>query len=1210
MKETLKRKILFYPALTLGLVILNYAGALLGRMLSISPLNVAPFWPPAGIAMASLFLFGPKALPPTWLGFFLLNLAFFGNSPQPDSASNEIINCLWITTASCAQAWAGYALSRKLLDYRLTEWNPQVFIKMLFLCGPLACVIGATGGTTSVFQTGNLPWVMYWPTWITWWFGDTIGVLTVGSLLLLGLRQWRKPGKLHTSANQRYLWYTLSGFILVFSLGAAIWGWWTLRNYAEFENQTRFNRLAAKIEAEIQSRLLSYQDVLHGAAGHMNASQYVSSQEWSRYTKALNLSKRFPGVIGVGYIAYVPQAKRQNYLHEIRQKEMSGFDLRQLNPSDADNFIIQYIEPYARNRAAIGLDIGSEPRRRSAAEQAKDSGAASVTNIIQLVQDNRKQPGFLLLLPVYEQGSIPLTVTQRRQQLKGWVYAPLIGKYIFQGITPDRKDEMFFRVYDGTLTPANLIYDELPGYPDFRGQYSLTHEIEFAGKRWIIVWKSTQSFQAGVLNQEASLILIGGLLLSILLASLLLPLNSMRDRAIHLALQVSEELEIKNRQLRTELQEKQQAISRFQGMVFVAVDAIVSIDTNSRVILWNPAAEKMFGYREEEIMGRSVLETIVPTSYRSQHEEGLKRYLKTGQSLLVNQTLEMLAQRKNGEVFPVEISIFPSGTKDNMEFTAMLRDITVRTQARRELQESERKFRAAMDHAAIGMAMLSPEGRWLKANNALCQIFGYTEEELLQTDFRAQTHPDDIDLSNEGVRRLFAKEIETFQLEKRYIHRDGNIIWAQLNTALVWSEKGEPLYYISQIQDITRRKQMESQLQNALAQAQESNRLKSEFLANMSHEIRTPMNGILGMTEIVLDTELNEEQRHCLQMAYTSGQNLMTIINDILDFSKIEAGKMDLEMLPFHLRTSLEETLFPFVQQAVSKGLILESIIQKEVPDILVGDSTRLRQVLNNLLGNAIKFTQEGRVSVEVDSRSKPGQRVELHFRVSDTGIGLTTEQQQRIFAPFCQADGSTSRRYGGTGLGLSICAKLVSLMGGTIWLESEAGQGSSFHFTVTMSSQHLPHLKNSVPELNLASPDEKKGRAPVPANGKKLLLVEDNEINLAVAREMLEPAGYAIRHAGNGLEALSLFQSEPFDLVLMDLNLPEMDGYTTTGLIREYEHTRGKSVPIIAITAKAIPGEKERCLGAGLNDYLRKPFRKEELLTLINRYLCPPSNV
>lgn len=1202
MKEVFQRKILFYPALTLGLVILNYAGALLGHLLSVPPLNVSPFWPPAGIAMASLFLFGLRALPATWLGFFLLNLAFFGNSAQPRLANDAIINCFWITTASCAQAWAGYTLSRKRLDYRLTEWNPKVFIKMLSLCGPLACLIGATGGTTSAFLTGNLPWAMYASTWITWWFGDTVGVLVVGSLLLLILRQWKNPVKFDTSANHRYLWYTLSSFILAFSLGASIWGWWTLRNYAEFESQTRFNRLATKVEAEIEDRLLSYQDVLQGASGHVNASNYVSLKEWGHYTRALNLPERFPGVMGIGYVAYVPPSKRQNYLREIRRKEMSGFDLKQLSPSDTDSFVIQYLEPYAPNRTAIGLDIGSESRRRSAAESARDSGAASITNIIQLVQDHQKQPGFLLLLPVYKQGTTPLTVTQRRQQLRGWVYAPIIGKHIFQSIMPDRKNEAFFRIYDGTLAPSNLIYDEQPGYPDFRGQYHLIHEIKFADKRWIIVWKSTQSFQPAELNQQASLVLIGGLFLSILLASLLFTLNSMRDRAIHLALQVSGELEIKNRQLQTELQEKQQAISRFQSMVSVAVDAIVSIDTDSRVILWNPAAEKMFGYQEEEIIGKSIRDTIVPKSYRLQHAEGFKRYLRTGQSLLLNQTIEMNVQRKNGEVFPVEISIFPSGTKDKMEFTAMLRDITVRTQARRELQESERKFRAAMDHAAIGMAMLSPEGRWLKVNTALCQILGYSEADLLKMDFRALTHPDDIDLSSENIQRLFAKEIETFQMEKRYIHRNGNIIWAQLNTALVWNEKGEPLYYISQIQDITQRKQMESQLQNALAQAQESNRLKSEFLANMSHEIRTPMNGILGMTEIVLDTELNEEQQHCLQMAYTSGQNLMTIINDILDFSKIEAGKMELEMLPFRLRASLEETLFPFVRQAIGKGLTLKCTIQEEVPDILIGDSTRLQQILNNLIGNAIKFTHEGCISIAVNSQPKQDQQIELHFRISDTGIGLTDEQQRRIFAPFCQADGSTSRRYGGTGLGLSICAKLVSLMGGEIWLESEAEQGSSFHFTVIMSSQPSPYLKNSVPEVNLASTAKKTVREVVPPNEKKLLLVEDNEINLAVVREMLEPAGYFIRYAENGLEALNLFHSEPFDLVLMDLNLPEMDGYTTAGLIRE--HTQGKSVPIIAITAKAVQGERERCLEAGLDDYLCKPFRKEELLTLIKHYL------
>lgn len=1036
-----------FLTLTLGLILLNYYGAVLGRIFCIQPLNVTPLWPPSGIAVAALFLYGFRTVPGIWLGFLILNLAFFWNTHHT-LHPNEVLACTLVASGSLLQALAGYWASRKYLNYSLEWWQPATFLKMLLICGPIACLIGATLGTSSFALTGNLPWNMYDSTWITWWFGDSVGVLMVTGLLLCAIQQWRIDDDLTPEPHRRYLWYTLSIFILVFALTASIWAWLTLRNHAEFENHTRFQQMAFDTEADIKRRLLSYQDALQGAAGYINGSKYISLKEWMYFTHALNLPERYPGIRGLGYVAYVPEASKKKYLQTIRQNEIHDFQIHQITPVSGDAFVIQYIGPTIRNKAAIGLDLRSEKKRRLAAELSRDTGKAHITGVIQLIQDPQNRAGFLLLLPVYQGGAIPKTVTERREQLKGWVYAPFIGKHIFQGFTPKKNSEAFFQIYDGAITPQNLIYAEKPNYPNFRGQYQLIHEFDFADRKWSIVWKSTQAFKTDDANLESSWVLIAGLILSFLLGILLFTLNTMRDRAVKLAERATDKLAEKNLQLQNELEEKQKAVNRYQSMVSVAVDAIISIDQNSLITLWNPAAEQMFQYRAAEVVGQSIVDTIVPQSHQFEYLQSLSKFVATGKPDAMNQTLELFARRKNDEIFPIEISVFQSDFGVKTEFTAIIRDITTRAHHRQELQESEKKFRTAMDSAAIGMALLNPEGRWLQVNPALCQILGYTKTELLDTDFQSLTHPDDLNAGLSRAKALFRKEVESFQIEKRYIHKNGGIIWTQLNTTLVWDNENKPLYYISQIQDITQRKQMELELQNALLKAEESNRLKSEFLANMSHEIRTPMNGILGMTELVLDTELNEEQRHCLKMAYESGYNLLGIINDILDFSKIEARKMELEILPFTLRDSLDTILFPFIQQANSKGLILESEVAADIPEKMAGDLTRLRQVINNVIGNAIKFTETGKIRLTIELESQDPHQLTLHWLVQDTGIGLTAEEQERIFAPFCQADGSTSRRYGGTGLGLSICSKLLALMGGTIWVESKPGQGASFHFT------------------------------------------------------------------------------------------------------------------------------------------------------------------
>lgn len=643
--------------------------------------------------------------------------------------------------------------------------------------------------------------------------------------------------------------------------------------------------------------------------------------------------------------------------------------------------------------------------------------------------------------------------------------------------------------------------------------------------------------------------------------------------------------------------------SRLEAIFKNAPVGMIFVNRENRIVDINDIGAVMLGEVENSIVGKLLCDVTYCYKKETEHskccfqcdlEKNINLAFNTKDSHNEIEFKQELKGRFGIYEKWFKASISTMEIKHEAFALVILEDITARKQIANDLSDNEKRLRLITDNMLDLITQVDQNGIIIYATPSHHSILGYHFEDVVGKPLMDFVYNEDRPAAQaQFVRRL--KTGENFTSEMRIMTKDGNYLWMEATGNVVVDEVyGTSILYVSR--DTTFRKQAEYESLKAKEQAIEANRSKSQFLANMSHEIRTPLNGIIGMTNLTIMSDINSEQKENLVMVKSSAITLLNIINDILDFSKLEAGKVAIEKIRFNLADSVERIVKPLKVQAMEKGIDLDLKIYEDVPEYVHGDPVRISQVLSNLITNALKFTSKGGVLIEVKTQSTKKDLAQITFSVQDSGIGISEEDLGKIFMSFSQADGSITRRYGGTGLGLSISKMLVGLMGGALEVNSQLNYGSNFHFTIPLKIAQTLIGNNGLEE----------DMDYVPAVNFKLniLVCEDERINQKLFKRLLAKQGHEVEIAENGIQAIEILKHRSFDLILMDIQMPIMDGLSTLSVIR---NELKMNVPVIAVTAYALKGDREKFLVAGMNEYISKPINIREFYEKIERLGTKP---
>lgn len=633
------------------------------------------------------------------------------------------------------------------------------------------------------------------------------------------------------------------------------------------------------------------------------------------------------------------------------------------------------------------------------------------------------------------------------------------------------------------------------------------------------------------------------------------------------------------------------------------VDGVIVIDSSGIISYFNPSAERIFGYKAEEAMGKNI-NIFMPEPYSKEHDGYIHSYLQTGMAKMIGIGREVYGKRKDGSVFPMYLAVNRVSSENQVSFVGIVQDITEQKEIDKVLHTSQAIYSEIFNNSpdAIFLLDVMPGERFriVMVNPINYNLTGLAPEKTFGRMLDEFIPPEMYPSVKQNYLDCIKAGKQTEYNESVVINGEDYVFHTTLTP--IKNSHEEVVRILGVSRDITERDKAEAELKQAKNEAEFANKAKSNFLAVMSHEIRTPMNAIIGMADLLSDTKLSKEQEEYVEIFQKSGEHLLGLINDILDLSKIESGHMDMENINFDLTKVAQKALDIMDVKAKSKKIGLEYEIAEDVPISLQGDPNRLSQILLNLIGNAIKFTHHGKVSLLIKKKSQEEEKVELLFEVKDTGIGIPANRIESIFNVFTQVDSSTTRQYGGTGLGLTISQKLAELMDGKIWVESKVGKGSSFFFTINLRQSEKPVESEIINPIQAEQKHEEQHHG---KKEKKILVVDDSEDNRQLIRLYLKRSPYQLDIAENGEEAIEKYKNKKYDLILMDIQMPVMDGYRATAIIRDLEHEQGQNpTPIIALTAHAFKEDEERSMSAGCTGHLTKPIKKATLIDMIEKHI------
>ncbi len=964
--------------------------------------------------------------------------------------------------------------------------------------------------------------------------------------------------------------------------------------------RARFEAESRELADAIVARFGLYEYGLRGARGVIqNAGENgLSVPAFRRYLLSRDLGREFPGARGFGFIHRWPAGAPRAGVREIE-------------PHQGERFIIELVEPIETNREAVGLDIASEPSRRMAALAAVRSGRATMTAPITLVQARQaQQRSFLALLPVYRPDLPTDTPAAREAAAFGWAYAPLVTDEVLHGL-PLRAAHIALTLTDITETEhateffSTLALGEAPRADALR---QALLRVPF-GRSWSIQTEARPGYAAQFGLLAPRVVGWTGALVTVLLTALHWAWLALRRRQRQTALREAaareahaQHLQELNAGLEERVLERTRSLADVEHFLRTVLDAVPSMISYWDSVQINRTANRAnLAWRRPQggtLVGRSAREVVGEATYavlRPRIQAVLRGEPQSFELTMPNPA--------TGEPRELHMRYLPDLRDGRVQgYYAVLDDVTDINRTRRSLeamlavQATERtRLQSILQGTNVGTWEWNIQTGECRFNERWAEMIGHDYDELRPVSSQAwvdHVHPDDLVRSNAQLLRHITGELAFYECEVRMRHAGGHWVWV-LNRGQVRTRtaSGAPEWMFGTQLDISASKAIEHDLREAKRAAEAASLSKSAFLANMSHEIRTPLNAVLGVTHLLADSTLDADQRALLDKAQTAGRALLGIVNDVLDLAKIEAGEMHLSDQPFALREVLREVESVYAVQADDKGLALTLQIDESLPPALMGDAPRLRQVMANLVGNALKFTHAGGVVISAMLQGSAAAP-RLRLAVQDSGIGITPEQRARLFQPFSQADETTTRRFGGTGLGLSIVRRLVELMQGTVHVQSEPGQGSEFSIELPLRAAdpaRLPAIASaSLPVQGLA--------------GLRVLLVDDSDVNLEIARRMIEREGARVHTCSDGAQALAWLYRSPaaVDVVLMDVQMPVMDGLQATRRLRG--DTTFARLPVIALTAGALSDERQRALDAGFDDFVAKPIDPPELYEVLRR--------